>query len=157
MGTATCATWSLLVLAVIDMTRTQTFEFHRLDLATTARQIANEWLADEDDRRRTRVVCERSMPFDVRELLEWREYRAMPDRRCGQVPLTTGERARLDFARTNVFHARSAKAIASELGVSDWEAHYDHALTVDEHFDVYERAREDVPRSVIPSFMRGEA
>jgi hypothetical protein len=134
---------------------TREFEFHRLDLATEARRIASAWLADEDDRRRTRVVTERALPFDVRELLEWREYRAMPDRRCGQIPLTAGERSRLDFTRTNVFHARSAKAIAAELEVSDWQAHYDHQLTVDEHFDVYERAREDVPRSAIPSFMGG--
>lgn len=133
------------------------YEFHRLDLAREARRVASEWLADDDDARRTRVVVERSIPHDVRDLLEWREYRAMPDRRCGQIPLTEGERSRLDFTRTNVFHARSCKAIADEMEVSDWLSYYDHTLTVDEHYDVYEHAREDVPRSVIPSFMRGEA
>ena len=131
----------------------QAFEFHRLDLATEARKIASTWLADADDRRRTRVVVERTIPTDVQELLEWHEYRAMPDRRCGQVPLSEGERSRLDFTRTNTFHARSAKAIAEELEVSDWFAYYDDTLTVDEHFDVYERAREDVPRHLFPSFM----
>jgi len=134
-----------------------TFEFHRLDLATTARQIAGEWLDESDDRRRTTVEIHRSVPADVKELLEWREYRAMPDRRCGQTPLAETERDRLDFTRTNVFHARSCKAIAEELSVGDWLSHYDHALTVDEHFDVYERAREDVPRHVLPSFLTGGA
>lgn len=130
-----------------------TFEFQRLDLATEAREIASAWLADADDRRRTQVVVERSIPTDVQELLEWREYRAMPDRRCGQIPLSEGERDRLDFTQTNVFHARSVKAIADELEVSDWFAYYDPTLTVDEHFDVFERAREDVPRQFFPSYM----
>ena len=133
------------------------YEFHRLDLANAARDVASAWLAEDDDRRLTRVVVDRSIPSDVRELLEWREYRAMPDRRAGQVALTQFERSQLDFTRTNTFHARSCKGIAEELEVSDWLAHYDHTLTVDEHFDVYEGAREDVPRHVIPSFMRGEA
>ena len=39
------------------------------------------------------------------------------DERYGQVELTPGERARVDFSETNVFHARACKAIAEHHGV----------------------------------------
>jgi hypothetical protein len=136
---------------------THSFEFERLDLAMEARQIASAWLADSDDRRRTLVEVSEDMPTDVRELLAWRAYRAMPKRRYGQVPLTERERTRIDFRATNVFHARSCKALATALSVSDWLSWYDVSLTVDEHFDVFESAREDVPKWVVPAFVRGPA
>lgn len=136
---------------------THEFDFQRLELAREARAIAGAWLADSDDARSTRVVVDRSVPTDVRELLEWREYRAQPDRRCGQVELSARERARLDFSETNVFHARSCKAIALEFEVSDWISLYDVTLTVDEHYDVYESSRSDVPERVVPNYMRGRA
>lgn len=134
---------------------THRFEYHRLELAREARKVASEWLADSDDRRRTVVEVERTVPSDVRELLEWREHRATPSRAFGQAPLSEQERRNIDFTETNVFHARSCKAIGLELGVSDWIAYYDTTLTVDEHFDVFEASREDLPRHALPSYMRG--
>ena len=136
------------------------FEFQRLDLARAAREIAGAWLAEDDDRRRTRVEVARSVPHDVEQLLEWREYRAEPRRRAGQIELTEGELDRITLPRTpvggaNVPHAMSCKAIAAVLEVSDWTSYYDRELTVDEHWDVYESAREDVPRSMVPDFMGG--
>lgn len=136
---------------------THSFAFGRKDLADEARSIAGGWLADEDDGRLTTVVVERSIPTDVRELLEWREYRSQPDRRCGQVELSQRERSRLDFSDTNVFHARSCKGIALDFEVNDWISYYDTTLTVDEHYDVYENSRMDVPERVVPGYMRGRA
>lgn len=132
-------------------------EFYRLGPANEARKIAENWLSKYDDRRLTEVWINESIPDDVQDLLEWREYRATPDRRFGQSPLTEYERRRIDFTETNTFHARSAKAIAQAMEVSNWISYYDKQLTVDEHYDIYERAREDVPRSKIPKYMRGRA
>ena len=62
------------------------------------------------------------------------------DERYGQVELTPGERARVDFSETNVFHARACKAIAEHHGVLEWLDYYDTTLTTDEHVDVFTRA-----------------
>jgi hypothetical protein len=144
------------------MSRTHSLEFDRLDSANEARKVAGPWLAESDDRRRTKIEVKTTVPPDVLGLLEWREYRSTPSRRFGQAPLTSAERYHIRLPETdaggaNVFHARSCKAIAEKMEVSDWVAHYDRTLTVDEHFDVYERVRTDVPRSVVPSYMRGKA
>lgn len=59
------------------------------------------------------------------------------------VPLTRGEKRRLDFGRTTVVHARWCKAAAWKYSVRDWTAHYDHTLTVDEMLGIYSRMSTD--------------
>lgn len=112
------------------------------DRKATADAIRAEWpdaLVPEDDGRKMTVVVSGDA------LDEWiNSMRLMADEdeveTFGQEPLTDSEKARLDFGRTNVFHARSCKAIALAMGVEDWLARYDHRLTVDEHREVYRRA-----------------
>jgi hypothetical protein len=108
-----------------------------------AAQIREQWadcLAPSDDRRSTTVtVSGDALDRWVDEMGEiaradWGQL----TERHGQVDLTVGERERLDFSRTNVPHARACKAIAVTHDVSDWLAHYDHSLTVDEHRDIYD-------------------
>ena len=61
----------------------------------------------------------------------------------GQEALTRAEKRNLDFSETNVFHARTAKAILQGEGVDDWLAYYDQTLTLSEHVEVAQNARQD--------------
>lgn len=92
----------------------------------------------DDEREKTVRYCG-DAPACAREALELIAYESHQEerRKCGQIPLTPFERGKLDFTRTNVFHARSCKALSGEFGVEDWIAHYDHTLTVSEHVEIY--------------------
>ncbi|WP_254544102.1 hypothetical protein [Halomarina pelagica] len=123
-------------------------EFSSRDAASTIRTNPKfrGFLADADDARTTTVLLKETTPAPAvseieGEAADSRAYRAD---QYGQVDLTAEERKRIDFTRTNVPTARSAKAIAQGKGVDDWLAYFDPELTVDEHRDVFERAvRED--------------
>lgn len=112
------------------------------DSKLAADEIREQWpdaVVPEDDGRRKRVT----VSGDVRDEWLWEMERlgTVDDPPSyGQRRLTDYERLRIDFTETNVFHARSCKAIACGLDVDDWLAHYDPKLTVDEHHEVYERA-----------------
>ena len=112
----------------------------------------------DDARERTVWYCG-DAPGRARRTIERIAYRSQQRAAAGfgQTPLTRFERSRLSFGRTNVFHARACKAIAIECGVEDWQAYYDHTLSVDEHIELYQRSgtrppdgktmREITPRS----------
>jgi hypothetical protein len=95
----------------------------------------------DDAREKTVRYCG-DAPLPARQALELIAYESHREenRKCGQIPLTPFERGKLDFTRTNVFHARACKALSGEFGVEDWLARYDHTLTVSEHTEIYRRA-----------------
>ncbi|WEL29813.1 hypothetical protein [Haloferax volcanii] len=110
----------------------------------TADTIRQEWpdavVDGVDDARRAAVTVsgdclDRWIAEMVSEAAS--DYRD-EESRYGQASLTDFEKRCLDFTRSNVFHARSVKAIAEGNGVGDWLAHYDPELTVDEHRDLLE-------------------
>jgi hypothetical protein len=112
------------------------------DSKLAADEIREQWgdaVVEGDDARRKRVT----LSGDIRD--QWRyaiehlgDVEEPPS--YGQRALTAFERSQIDFTETNVFHARSCKAIARGKDVDDWLGHYDPKLTVDEHREVYERA-----------------
>ena len=108
-------------------------------------EIPDEQLAETDDRRTKTIELspEATRATRTRVTGEAADSRAHLADQHGQSELTDSEKSRLDFTRTNVMHARSAKAILQGEGVDDWTAHYDPELTVDEHRDVAKRARHD--------------
>jgi hypothetical protein len=116
----------------------------------SARQIRQNpkfepFLADEDDARESTVklkedVPERALEDVTGEAADSKRYKA---EQYGQAELTEAEKKKIDFSKTNVMHARSAKAIARGKGVDDWTSFYDETLEVDEHRGVYESAKKD--------------
>ena len=130
-----------------DSGRTEPYEvtFASRQSANLARDFAEEHTHSRDDRRSKTVVLQPDAPEDVVNHVvgmaaDSREYET---EQYGQVSLTDSEKDRIDFSETSVPHARSAKAIAVGKGVDDWLAYYDPSLTVDEHRDVYEAAKQD--------------
>lgn len=62
----------------------------------------------------------------------------------GQLPLTESEKARFNWTghpngSPNIIEAQCVKAIAEYYGVTDWYAHWDPTLTVDENHDIMAR------------------
>lgn len=116
----------------------------------TAKEIRNDpkfqpFLADQDDARESTVKVKKDIPErafqDITgEAADSRRYEA---EQFGQAELTDRERKDLDFTRTNVMHARSAKAIARGKGVDDWKAYYDPELETEELRDVFDRAAKE--------------
>lgn len=99
---------------------------------------------DEQDRRfRTVWLYEDTPEFWVAKIRERVEHDRRTDPKVGQQTLTDGERIQLqqrdgwNFG-TKGFHAQACKAIGEYYEVRDWVAHYDHELTVDEHWGVYQ-------------------
>lgn len=93
---------------------------------------------DEDDARSMTVVITGDAPAKcLNEIHRIAEESHGETVRYGQASLTRFERAKIDWSETNVFHARSCKAIATAKGEDDWLSRYDVELTVDEHRDVY--------------------
>lgn len=128
------------------------------DSKLAADEIREQWpdaVVPEDDARRKRVT----ISGDVKDEWRWAMQRlgtVDEPPSYGQRRLSDYERFRIDFTETNVFHARSCKAIACGLDVDDWLAHYDTQLTVDEHHEVYERAAgepETLRRMKTPQFL----
>ncbi len=124
----------------------ESVEFGDRESANAVRdEIPDEHLAESDDRRTKTIELspEATRATRTRVTGEAADSRAYLADQHGQAELTDAEKRRLDFTRTNVMHARSAKAILQGEGVDDWTAHYDPELTVDEHRGVAERARRD--------------
>ena len=121
-----------------------TIEFGTKTAADAVRDEHSDHLCSDDDRRLKEVVFASSAPDHVIDQAQQRalDSRAEREGGSGQAPLSDHERGEIDFseARASVPHARSVKAIADSEGVSDWLAHYDPTLTVDEHREVMERA-----------------
>ena len=119
---------------------TRRIEFgDRGDAKDVRADIRDEALLDSDDRRQKSVQIDTSELSD-RQLREIEGEAAVSrdDARGdmhGQVALTDGERARLDFSETSVPEARTAKASLLSEGVSDWTAHFDPTLTTSEMAD----------------------
>lgn len=108
----------------------------------TARSIREEFgpfthLSEQDRRFRTVWLYEDTPQFYVDQIRQKVYQDTDDDPRPGQAPLTATEKRRINFSRTNTFHARSCKAIADYYDVRDWLAYYDHELSVDEHYEVY--------------------
>lgn len=121
-----------------------TIKFGTKTTADAIRDELEDHLSTTDDRRLKEVVFSSDAPDYVIDQARQQalDSRAEQEEGTGQAPLTEHERGQIDFseARASVPHARSVKGIAASEGVSDWLAHYDPTLTVDEHRDVMERA-----------------
>ena len=109
--------------------------------ATTIRRHFRDCLIARDDARSQTMWYSGDAPQRARRTIERRAFESHRtiNEGYGQQSLTDSERAQIDFRRTNVFHARSVKAIACTHDVGDWIAHYDVALTVSEHEAIYQR------------------
>jgi len=116
-------------------------EFATKATADRFRDTFEEYICPIDDDARMRTVHFVSDTPDhliEQARAESDEGVALRDDAPGQVPLTDAERDRIDFSKegVNVPYARSIKALAQKHGVSDWTAHFDSSLTVDEHRQV---------------------
>jgi hypothetical protein len=107
-------------------------------------------LAPGDDGRERTVRLRPTVRDAVREKAEAlaarsREEHGEETARPGQERLTDAEREAIDFGRdgVNVPKARSIKAIFHDRGVSDWQAHADLTLTVDENRGLADDARSE--------------
>jgi len=124
---------------------TTRIEYGTKDAADAARERNEGYLCSDDDRRlKTVVYSDADTPEHVLEAerLEAEDSRGEGSDGPGQVPLSDGERDRIDFSkgRANTLHARSVKGIAMSEGVEDWVSYYDGTLTVDEHREVMTKA-----------------
>jgi hypothetical protein len=120
----------------------RTVECATLAAADRIRVEYGDCVIRRDDAREKTVWYSGDAPRQARRTIERIAYRSQQRAEAGfgQTPLTRFERGRIDFERTNIFHARACKAIAVEFGVEDWLARYDWTLTVSEHVEIYRRA-----------------
>lgn len=103
------------------------------------------FLAETDDRRSATVRLKDNAPVRALEDItgEAADSKQYKSEQYGQAELTDQEKKKIDFSKTNIMHARSAKAIARGKGVDDWTSFYDPSLEVDEHRGVFESAKKD--------------
>ncbi len=121
-------------------------EFADRDSANAIRdELDDEELAPTDDRRSATIVLAEDAARATETLVAGKaaDSRASASG-SGQTPLTEGERNRIDFSRTNVMHARAAKAAIQDAGIDDWTALYDHRLEPEEHASLAESNRESI-------------
>lgn len=109
--------------------------------------VGEEHLTGRFDRRYRTIEVTDDAPDDLLEELEARaaESRANQEAGPGQADLTRAERNHFDMSREglNVPKLRSIKAVMLDAGVSDWRAHVDPTLSVDEHRQVAEQAAQE--------------
>jgi len=120
-------------------------EFGTKDQADEIREGYDDYVCPvDDDRRLKEVAFVDATPTQVEQDLETLAAadRAQRQGSGGQIPLSDGERNRIDFSKpgVNVPKYRAIKGIADSEGVDDWLAYADSTLTVDEHRDVMEEA-----------------
>jgi hypothetical protein len=122
-------------------------EFGDIATANALRdELPDSVLAPTDDRREVTVeLLEGELDADEQAYIEGRaaDSKRRETYQHGQADLTDAERRDIDFSRTNVPHARTAKAILQGEGVDDWRAYYDPELEPSEHVGVAERARRE--------------
>jgi len=126
-----------------DVSEPVEVEFGAKGVADSYRDEHEEYLFDEDDRRRNTVLFAASTPDDVVEEVRAAATETRADKTkdsYGQTELTEREKSELDFSETDIFTARTAKAIAAGEGVSNWLDYYDSTLTTDEHIEAYRNA-----------------
>ncbi len=130
---------------VSDLIEEITVGFGTIDAAREYRDEYEEYLHPDDDTREKTVSFMGETPGDVLEDARSEAVQTRTSRggTHGQVDLTDGEKDELDFSERSVFHARTAKSIALDKGVTEWLDFYDPRLTTDEHVEIYERARKD--------------
>ncbi|AXR77692.1 hypothetical protein [Natrarchaeobaculum sulfurireducens] len=125
---------------------TSRHEFADRDVANAIRdQIGEDELAPSDDRRSAVIVLAEDASLSTETLVSGKaaDSRASASG-SGQTPLTDAERNRLDFSRTNVMHARSAKAALQAEGIDDWLSIYDYRLEPEEHVSLADANRESI-------------
>ncbi|WP_254861730.1 hypothetical protein [Halovivax gelatinilyticus] len=125
---------------------TETHEFAELDAANAIRdEIGNEHLAPTDDRRSTEIELAEDAPRSISTMVAGNaaDSRASASG-SGQVPLTRAERDSIDFSRTSIMHARSAKAVLLDEGIDDWSALYDHRVSPEAHSEIAAANRESI-------------
>ena len=108
------------------------------DAARIRERYVDCCVAADDGRSKTVIVSGDALDSWLREMEQIANSK--PPMTYSQLPLSRSESRRIDFSRTNTFHARSCKGIAAEHDVGDWLAYYDHTLTVDEHKEIYAHA-----------------
>jgi hypothetical protein len=124
------------------------------------REIANQIrdridagaLAATDDRRSTVVELAEDAPAPARQLVEGtaEDMRQELEVGAGQAPLTEHERSRIDFTKTTIPEARTAKATILDEGVEDWTAVWSEDL------NGVNEAREAARREQEAGTMRGD-
>ena len=125
-----------------DAERIETHAVEFGDRATaneTRDSLPDGVLAPADDRRsKTIKLHDEEASRAIKTRVEGRaaDSRERETFQHGQEALTRAEKRDLDFSETNVFHARTAKAILQGEGVDDWLAYYDPTLRPSEHVDV---------------------
>lgn len=118
------------------------------------REIANQirenprirgFLKSNDSRRSKTIELKEGTPSEVVQEVrgEAADSRKGEAEKFGQVALTESERERIDFTKTSIPEARSAKAIAQGKGVDDFTSYFDPELSVDEHREVFTGAVRD--------------
>jgi len=125
----------------------ENYEFGSKDAADAFRDEYADYVCPIDDDKRLKTVAV------VSDAPDWLHDRASVGAGAGraehggpgQVELTKTEKNRLGpfTGSNNILKARSAKAIFLDHGVDDWTSYYDPDLTVDEHRELAERAREE--------------
>ncbi|AFZ71422.1 hypothetical protein [Natronobacterium gregoryi] len=125
---------------------TQRHEFADRDVANAIRdQLDDDELAPTDDRREATIVLAEDASLSTQTLVSGKAADSRADAGgYGQEPLTDSERNRIDFTKTNVMHARAAKAAIQDEGIDDWMAIYDHRLEPEEHVNLAQRNRESI-------------
>lgn len=113
-----------------------------LAAATEIRRRFGDCCIPRDDARETTVWYSADAPTNAQDTIGRiaHESHQQAESGSGQAALTVFERQRIDFTTTNVFHARSCKAISVEYDIDDWTAYYDPLLNVSEHRRIYARA-----------------
>ena len=109
---------------------------HREDAKASRDKLDKDVLHERDDAREAAVVVDTDA-VDDRELDELRgEAVDSLDSRNGEIggqaELTETERRRIDFSKTTVPEARTAKASLIEYGIDDWTEFFDPTLTSSE-------------------------
>jgi hypothetical protein len=119
---------------------TKRIEFGQREAATELRnELPDDALLESDDgREKTLEIDKSKLDEDTLRRVEGKAAVSRDDARGdmhGQASLTDDERNRLDFTRTTVPEARTAKASLLAEGVSDWTAYFDPTLTTSEMAD----------------------
>lgn len=113
-------------------------EFHTLEQAFEARVEWYDHLHRDDNPQEKTVTFADSVPDEA----VIAAYESKP-LKIGQEPLTEYEKSRYNwggaYERPNIIEAQCVKAMAKFFGVSDWMAHWDSALSVDENFEIMRR------------------
>lgn len=116
------------------------YHFGRIQDAAVERfGVSGGYRHPNDDNNCLTVAVVDDTPDEIREMLR-KKAKTSRERvvdNSGQVSLTEREKDRIDFGKTNIFHAESVKGVAEQMGVDDWVSFYDESADIEEHVEVF--------------------